>query len=145
MDYKEEIAFLKKVEKKDNPQNNRHLLDETEIQLLREKYNKVPDDFWDYLKCVGTGSFRECQFSIYPQLTTPNDWDFIGELDFDNDIVFFGDNFSGDFSGFDLNGDGTVIEYWHESREIYKTGKVFSTYIREQMLMDEFGNDMREG
>jgi hypothetical protein len=35
--------------------------------------------------------------------------------------------------------DGKVVEFWHESGELYYTNKSFQTYIREQMLIDENG------
>lgn len=55
-----------------------------------------------------------------------------------SNIWFFGDNFAGDFAGFDFDqNNGKVVEFWHESGELYYTNKSFQTYIREQMLMDE--------
>ena len=137
MDYNKEKYFLDKVEDKNNPQNERHLLCESELDLLRLKYDKISCDFWDYLKYIGSGSFRENQFVVYGHLIKLEDIEVFDELKLTENIVFFGDNFSGDLSGFELDGDGTVVEYWHDSGEIYRTGLSFSAYIRQQMLMDE--------
>ena len=143
MEYNEEKVFLEKVEDKNSSQNERHLLCESELDLLRLKYDKISSDFWDYLKYIGSGSFRENQFAVYGHLIKLEDIEVFDELNIAENIVFFGDNFSGDLSGFELDGDGTVVEYWHDSGEIYKTGQSFLTYIRQQMLMDENGNDLR--
>lgn len=35
--------------------------------------------------------------------------------------------------------DGKVVEFWHESGELYYTNKSFQIYIRKQMLIDENG------
>ena len=99
MNYDEENNFLSKVETK-NVQNERKKLNKEDIDMIKSKYKNVPDDYFDYLKYVGYGSFRECQFMVYQSLMTLSD---IGiEIDNKgfNDLVFFGDSFYGDLSGF---------------------------------------------
>lgn len=44
-------------------------------------------------------------------------------------IKIFGDNFSGDFIGFDFDKNGEVVEFLNESEEISWTGKNFKQYI----------------
>jgi len=59
-------------------------------------------------------------------------------------IKFFGDNFSGDFSGFDFNGNPElVVEFWHEDGTVYETNKTFKDNIREQMLIGDNEQDER--
>jgi len=38
--------------------------------------------------------------------------------------------------------DDKVVEFWHESGDLHYTNKSFKTYIREQILMDENGNEI---
>ncbi|GHU38431.1 hypothetical protein FACS1894172_21870 [Spirochaetia bacterium] len=142
MDYKKEIEFLNKVEKTDG-QNNRIKLTDEEINNIKNEHKNIPDDYLKYLQNIGFGTFRESQFMIYKNLKTLFDIGIETENDEYNKLIFFGDDFSGDLSGFDLN--GNVVEYWHASDEIYETDKSFKEYIREQMLMDNNGNDLRKG
>ncbi|GHT18310.1 hypothetical protein FACS189429_4610 [Bacteroidia bacterium] len=142
MDYKKEIDFLNKVEKTDG-QNDRIKLTDEEINNIKNEHKNIPDDYLKYLQNIGFGSFRESQFMIYKNLKTLFDIGIETENDEYNKLIFFGDNFSGDLSGFDLS--GNVVEYWHDSDEIYETDKSFKEYIREQMLMDNNGNDLRKG
>jgi hypothetical protein len=138
IDYNNEVQFLKKVETNDS-QNERTKLDDGKIALMKSTYKNIPEDYVQYLKQIGWGSFRENQFMVYETLMSLSD---IG-IDGNNALLFFGDNFSGDLSGFDFAKNGNVIEYWHDSDEIYETQKSFKEYIREQMLMDEQGKDLR--
>jgi hypothetical protein len=142
IDYNNEIQFLKKVETNDF-QNERTKLDDEKIALMKSTYKNIPEDYLQYLKQVGWESFRECQFMVYESLMTLSDIGMELENDEYNHLLFFGDNFSGDLSGFDLTKNGNVIEYWHDSDEIYETNKTFKEYIRDKMLMDEQGKDLR--
>jgi hypothetical protein len=143
MDYKEEIRFLETVETK-SKQNDRIKLNDNEIALLKNKHRNIPVDYLDYLKHIGWGSFRENQFMVYKNLAKLSDIGIETENEKNSNILFFGDNFSGDLSGFDLAKNGDVIEYWHDSGEIYETETSFKAYIKEQMLMDSNGNDLRK-
>ncbi|GAA3752057.1 MULTISPECIES: SMI1/KNR4 family protein [Flavobacterium] len=138
INYNLEIEFLKKVE--DN--NNRTALTVNQIEDLLSEFPKLPEDYITYLQEVGSGSFRNCQFNIASSLFNLEDLGLENHYELKSNIWFFGDNFSGDFSGFDFDrNDGKIVEFWHESGELYYTNKSFQTYIREQMLMDE--NDIK--
>lgn len=144
MTYQHEIDFLKAVEKPANPQNQRKKLSENQAKELLSEFPSLPADFIDYLKEIGHGSFRECQFNVKPFLFDLKDLGLEEHFDVKPSIKFFGDNFSGDFAGFDLeHGNGHVVEFWHEDGSIYETKKSFKEYIRGQMLMDNNGNDLR--
>ena len=143
MKYKFEKAFLEKYEKKEDSCNLRQIVTEEEIKNLKESYPSISKDFLDYLKEIGYGAFRECQFKVENYLYDLSD---IGleHYDLRDGIKFFGDNFSGDFSGFDFNKDADlVIEFWHVDGTVFETNKTFKEYIREQMLIDENGEDCR--
>ncbi|MBL0736369.1 SMI1/KNR4 family protein [Flavobacterium sp. GN10] len=134
--YTLEIEFLKKVE----TDNNRTLLTEDQIKNLLSEFPKLPQDYLIYLKKIGSGSFRKSQFNVTASLFDLEDLGLEDHYELKSNVWFFGDNFCGDFSGFDFNqNDGKVVEFWHESGELYYTNKSFQTYIREQMLMDENG------
>jgi hypothetical protein len=59
-------------------------------------------------------------------------------------FLVFGDNFSGDFSGFLIEEKWKVAEFWHDCEELKVYKQNFQEYIRKQMLMDEDGRDRRE-
>jgi hypothetical protein len=142
MKYSEEIEFLKKVEEKIPMNQNREKLTDAEIQEIRNKYPNIPEDYLDYLKEIGWGSFRECQFMIFGKPDKLSE--IIGEVEEidETDLIFFGDNFAGDFSGFNLKKDEKVIEWWHDSNEINETEQTFKEYIRKMMLMDEKNSEV---
>ena len=120
---------------------NRIKLSVNEIEKIKHKYKNVPDDYLDYLKFVGWGSFRQCSFMVSSEPLKLKNLDIETDID-ETDLVFFGDDFDGDFAGFNLKNNGKVIEWWHESDEIHETGKTFYEYIREKMGMDKHGNDL---
>jgi hypothetical protein len=140
--YSTEIDFLRAVEEKDNQQNGREKLAAEEISSIKTAYANLPEDYLDYLQCVGWGSFRGCQFMVFSFPEALSDLGIASEIDDISSYVFFGDNFAGNFSGFNLQ-NGEVVEWWHDTDEIYATGKTFQEYIRAQMLMDENGNDTK--
>ncbi|WML33305.1 SMI1/KNR4 family protein [Clostridium sp. OS1-26] len=148
MRYKEEISFLEKVEdKKKAEMNERKKWTDEETTELSLQYPGIPEDYLDYLKEIGTGSFRECQFIVHGALETIEDltgYDLYDLYDLeDKKFLVFGDNYSGDFSGFLIEDEWKVAEFWHESEELHITGQTFQQYIRNQMLMDESGGDRR--
>ncbi len=144
MKYKREIEFLEKVEEQNNPQNERTKLNTDELSKLKQIHPNLPVEYLDYLKEIGSGNFRECQFKVHGHLFDLEDLGLEEHYDLENGIKFFGDNFSGDFSGFDFSkNNGLIVEFWHEDGTIYETEKTFKEYIREQMLMDENDNDTR--
>lgn len=136
--YTLEIEFLKKVE----TDNNRTLLTEDQIKNLLSEFPKIPQDYLIYLQEIGSGSFRKSQFNVTASLFDLEELGLVDHYELKSNVWFFGDNFCGDFSGFDFDqNDGKVVEFWHESGELYYTNKSFQTYIREQMLIDE--NDIK--
>ena len=144
MKYSFQKEFLERHENKNDDTNLREQLSENEIRKIKEQYPNISLDFLDYLKEIGSGSFRECQFNVQKYLFDLDDVGLAEYYQIKKSIKFFGDNFSGDFSGFDFdNNPNLVIEFWHEDGTIYETRKTFKKYIQEQMLIGENGQDER--
>jgi len=140
--YTLEKEFLKKFEIEGDGTNIREILTDDQIKNLLSEYPKLPIDYIIYLQEIGSGSFRQSQFNVI----TPFNLEDLGlenHFELKSNIWFFGDNFAGDFAGFDFGqNDGKVVEFWHDSGELYYTNQSFQNYIREQMLMDENGNEI---
>ncbi|OXA93970.1 SMI1/KNR4 family protein [Flavobacterium hercynium] len=137
MSFEKELNFLKENENQDNLINNKIRSSVPEINSLKESYPNLPNDFFEYLLEVGSGNIMESQFKVMKDLFDFNDLGLEDIYDLSDNIKLFGDNYSGDFAGFDIlcNKD-EVIEFWHDSNELHYTGKTFREYIREKMLME---------
>ncbi len=144
MRYNFEKEFLEKVEDKADNTNQREKISDIELINLKEEFPKISSDFLDYLSEIGSGNFRECQFRVQKYLFDLEDLGLEEHYELKDRIKFFGDNFSGDFSGFNFNGNPElVVEFWHEDGTIYETNKTFKDYIREQMLIGNNEQDER--
>ncbi|MDH6309823.1 hypothetical protein M2451_002194 [Dysgonomonas sp. PFB1-18] len=140
MSFEKEIEFLCKYEKS----NDREVFSNDQIKDLENNCPNIPRGYIDFLKEIGAGTLREIQFRVYDDLFDFDDLGLDHISDLSKDIKFFGDNYSGDFAGFDLSTPkDEVVEFWHDSEELYYTNKTFQEYIRGQILMDEQGNDLR--
>ncbi|MBF7092633.1 SMI1/KNR4 family protein [Flavobacterium sp. ALJ2] len=136
MSFEKEINFLLQNENKDFAINEKIRATNQEILELKNEYPNIPNDFLEYLLEIGSGNIMESQFKVMNKLFDFNDLGLEDIYDLPDNIKLFGDNFSGDFSGFNIdNNIDEVIEFWHDSNEIYYTGKTFREYIREKMLM----------
>jgi hypothetical protein len=145
--YDDVIAFLARVEDpKKQRMNTRKRLTARQVDKLRRQFPGVPEDFLAYLREVGAGAFRECQFTVYGFLGTPDE--ILGEgvlyrRDPSIRVLCFGDNFSGDMSGFLPEKRWVISEVWHDDGTLYRVKKPFDKYIRERMLMGPRGQDLR--
>ncbi len=145
MRFELEKQFLKSVENHEDHTNEKEIINSEKLDALRKDFPNIPADFLDYLSEIGAGNIRECQFKVQSYLFDFEDLGLEDVYQVYDGIKFFGDNYAGDFAGFDFNkNDGKVVEFWHASAELYYTDKSFQQYIREQMLMDENGNDLCE-
>lgn len=137
MSFEKELNFLKENENQDNLINNKIRSSVPEINSLKESYPNLPNDFFEYLLEVCSGNIMESQFKVMKDLFDFNDLGLEDIYDLSDNIKLFGDNYSGDFAGFDIlcNKD-EVIQFWHDSNELHYTGKTFREYIREKMLME---------
>lgn len=137
MSFDKELEFLNKFEDSSNEVNKKTIITIEEANKLIEEYPNIPKDYIDYLLEIGSGIIREVQFDVKGFLFDFYDLGLEEIFSVDETIKFFGDNLSGDFAGFDLSQDKTdeVIEFWHDSNEVYHTKKTFREYMREKMLM----------
>src|SRR5262245_13392538 len=70
--YPDAVAFLRRVEKRWK-MNRRQVYSSQKAAAMRKRFPGVPDDFLAYLREVGAGAFRECQFTVYGFLGTPDE------------------------------------------------------------------------
>ncbi|MDR0228514.1 MAG: hypothetical protein LBI72_05550 [Flavobacteriaceae bacterium] len=140
-----EREFLKRVEDKSDESNHKEIISKQQLLGIIEKYPCAPHDYIAYLKEIGYGNFRECQFKVQSFLFNLEEIGLDEHYSIKSNVWFFGDNYFGDFSGFDLDlNDGLVVEFLHETGELYYTKQSFYNYIRQQMGIDEYGNDTLE-
>jgi hypothetical protein len=141
------VEFLCRLEDpKRAKMNRREIYSPQKIVSLRKRFPGVPEEFLAYFREVGAGSFRECQFTVYGSLGTPDqilgqgvfDW-----LDPKQRVLCFGDNFSGDLSGFLPDKKWQLVELWHDSGVVRPVKGAFGKYIRGKMLMGANGEDLR--
>ena len=100
MYFKEEIEYLKNSEEANN---KRQLVNQSQLNFISEKYPNIPTSYLNYLSEIGYGSIMNCQFNIYNNLTDISDLGLDSIYSLPYNIKLFGDNFSGDFAGFDLS------------------------------------------
>lgn len=132
MHFNEELKFLKATEDLGKDVNRK--LAESESNDIVTAYPNTPSDFINYLREIGAGNVG-LSFKVYSNLCDFDDLGLGDIYSLSPSIKFFGDNFSGDFAGFDLsNAKDEVVEFWCESNKIFATGKTFREYIREKML-----------
>lgn len=121
--------FEKKI-LKEKEITNLVVISEKELNENFEDFKNTPLDYIFFLIEVGYGNIN----NILDLKNFLFDFDDLGLediYDLPENIKLFGDNFSGDFIGFDFDKNGEVIEFLHESGEIYWTGKNFKEYISE--------------
>src|SRR5688500_8367766 len=145
--YADVIAFLTRVEDPNEAtMNRRETISPQKAAALREQFPGVPEEYIAYLREVGFGSFRECQFMVYSGPGTPDDILGAGVFDWiapGTRVLCFGDNFCGDLAGFVPDDGWALVELWHDAREIYPKKQSFGAYIRQKMLMGPRGEDRR--
>lgn len=134
--FEEELHFLNQVEdKNDECYGERDTYDTNTIEKLKIEFPNLPNDYFCYLQEIGWGSFRECSFMVYSSPANLQEFG-VGDLyvNIPANYIFFGDDMSGDYAGFDITATkDEVIELWHEDETIYQTKKTFKQYIREKM------------
>ncbi|MFB9079922.1 SMI1/KNR4 family protein [Flavobacterium procerum] len=136
MSFEKELSHLLIMEEKDNIHSERKKATAAEITILKNRYPTLPEEYFDYLLEIGSGTILESQFKVMSNLFDFTDLGLEDVYYLPESIQFFGDNFSGDFAGFDLlQHKNEVVEFWYDSNEIYHTGKTFRQYIREKMLL----------
>ena len=116
-----EINSLVKISKKEIEENFRNMIG-------------VPLDYLKFIHDIGVGNIDN-RINIKGYLFNFDDIGLEDIYSVPENIKFFGDNFSGDFIGFDLLKKDEVIEFWHESQNIYYTNKSFEEYIKALIII----------
>jgi len=137
-----ENRFLRRVETPDSTHNKRIPLTEDKIRTLKENYPQIPEEYVSYLKNVGWGDFRQCGYGIYSGPVTLDSIGLQETYPLKEKVIFFGDNFSGDMAGFNLENNYSVVVLWHATGTLHETRLTFRQFIREQMGMGPFGKDL---
>jgi hypothetical protein len=143
--YEEEIAFLAAVENRAEVSNRRRLLDAAAVERIREAFPGVPEDYLAYLREIGRGSVRDCQYMIYERPAWCDEEPALSWFESNGrKLLVFGDNFSGDLFAFDAEHNYRVVELLHESMEVWPfKGGGFKEFIRGQMRLRPDGTDQR--
>src|SRR5262245_54950080 len=63
--YEEEIQFLRVVEDPHDITNQRQRLNEQAIERLRRSFPSISEEYLAYLREIGAGNVRKCQYEIY--------------------------------------------------------------------------------
>ena len=130
MNFDKEMKALENLEKVE-----RDILLRNEIEKLKLSFQNLPNDFIDYLLQIGSGDLIKSSIKIYPSLCDFCDLGLDDVYDLPDRIMLFGDNYSGDFLCFDLTDEkDEVLEFSHESNEVFNTGKTFRGYVREKIF-----------
>lgn len=125
----------KEVLKNSNYKSILNLISEDLTNKILDTYPTVPLDYLLFLNQIGAGNIKGSTFYLYSNLTDFKDLGLDDIYDLPPNIMLFGDNFSGDFSGFDLLKQDEVVEFWHDSEELFYTGKTFYEYIHDLIIV----------
>lgn len=132
MKFIKEKEFLLRIENISNTVSTREIVSAEKLETLRKTFPQISNDYLDYLSEIGSGNIRSSLFKVQPYLFDFSDIGLEEVYSVKNDVKFFGDNFNGDFSGFDFSKNtNEVVEFWHESGTIHYTNKTFREYIFE--------------
>ncbi len=144
--YDDAVAFLARVEDpEEHEMNDRERFSAKQLAQLQRDFPGIPDDFIAYLREVGAGSFRECQFEVFQDFLTPEDRGIDppdGE-EHSEEVLLFGHDFS-EYSGGFLPRRRWAVVLMGNGGHCYKVKKPFAKFIRGEMLMGPRGVDLRE-
>lgn len=125
---------LQDIVKKTSKEVERKPISDAQLNTIQSISINIPEDYLTYLRIVGAGDLTLSSIKIYPTLCDFSDFGLEEIYSVNKSIKFFGDNYSGDFLGFDLaKNKDEVLEFWHDSSSIHITGKTFREYIREAL------------
>ena len=116
-------------------ESNRDLVNPDSAAEIRAKFPGIPEDYLAYLQQIGAGSFLSCSYAIYSSPIRPEDVFGSRDPSWPDDLLVFGDNFSGDLGVFEPSSGWAVGELWHEYRTIVRSEKSFFEFI-ETLIYD---------
>lgn len=106
-------------------------------KISKHNFNEVnmknaPTDYKDFLIEIGFGAVSDSYFMFYSGLIEAEEMFDASEVPEIQQILLFGDNFSGDAMGFLPNEDWAIVEIWHEDLYIWKREEAtFSDVVRK--------------
>lgn len=139
--FEKEIEALKILEKdldKNLIQNQRKAYSKNQIEEIKEQFPNIPEEYLKYLSEVGEGSFRDEFCTVFGELIEVED--FFDEslheyLDFEEEVLQFGCDFSGNALIFLVNENWQVgIIYHDDLGMVEKTELNFREFISERIL-----------
>lgn len=118
--------------------NRLTILNQVEINQLREKYVEIPSDFLDYLGKIGAGSLNDCRYIVYGELIKPSEIFNLEDVEeFENQILLFGDDYTGNPAGFLINNNWRIAEVLHEDLTLNEVDLTFGQFIRRMIGMED--------
>jgi hypothetical protein len=105
------------------------------IDDLRASFPGIPEDYLAYLQGIGSGSLLSCSYTIYSVPIKPVEVFGVHDEAWPEDMIAFGDNFSGDLGVFEPSSGWAVGELWHEDRSIVRSDKTFAEFM-EALISD---------
>lgn len=112
-------------------ESNRTVVSLNVIDKLRREYPGIPEDYLAYLGTVGAGSILSSSYAVYDGPIEPDEIFGFRDESWPEDLIAFGDNFSGDLGVFLPSSDWAVAELWHDDRSIVKTEFSFLGFMSD--------------
>ena len=136
-DFSDVIKFVNSGENA-GEKNNLTPLKQDEISRLRTTYAEIPSDFLEYLAQVGAGSVNNCRYMVYGDLLNPSDiFSLESVQEFENSILLFGDDFTGNPAGFLVNENWRLAEILHEDLTLSYVNSTFGQFIKQMIGMND--------
>ena len=133
--FEEETRFLERVERKDDPANQRKILTEKDVEALTQAYPGIPQDYLAYMREIGFGSVRESQYFVHEGLSWCDEEPLFNWFKTNGRrLLVFGSNSMGDLWAFDVDNKYQVCELLHESMDVCSFEGSFKDFIRQEML-----------
>ncbi|MEO4054722.1 SMI1/KNR4 family protein [Solibacillus sp. CAU 1738] len=100
-------------------------------------FGDIPQDYRDFLIEVGFGSVADGYFMFYEGLIEADEiYDAVVNPEIKK-VLLFGDNFSGDATGFLPTENWSIVEIWHEDLSIVtREEETFFEFVRKVFLND---------
>ena len=114
------------------------------VESIRQTFKGIPEDYLAYLREVGSGSVRECQYMISEAPAWCDEVSSWFEAH-GRKLLVVGDNFSGDLFALDTEHNYWVAVLLHEAMEVWPFHGGFREFIRGEMQLGPNGTDLRVG
>src|SRR5687768_14760924 len=142
--YEQEVAFLATVENPADPTNRRHPLTPQAGEKLRQEFPDIPEEYLAYLREVGPGAVRECQYMIYGAPDWCDEEPLFSWFESGGrKLLVIGDDFAGNLFALDPDDQYRPLELDHETMDVWPFEGGFREFVREKMLLGPDDTDQR--